>query len=130
MKTLISLIAKNCEWLKTVNENYLDLCESRIEKLESLLPSGSGINCGCKIDREKSGLKKVVINTSFHHINNGYYSGWTEHKIVITPNLSDYPDMRITGENKNQIKEYLEDVFSDCLFAEVEESEIFNKQIP
>lgn len=127
MKTLISLIAKNCEWLKTVNENYLNLCESRIDKLESLLPSGSVIDCGCKIDREKSGLKKVIINLSFHHMNNGgYYDGWTEHKIIITPNLSEYPDIKITGRNKDQIKEYLCDIFSDCLFAEVEESEIFN----
>lgn len=128
MKTLISLIAKNCEWLKTVNENYLNLCESRINKLEYLLPSGSGIDCGCKIDREKSGLKKVVINLSFHHLNeNGYYNGWTEHSIIITPSFSDYPDMKITGKDKNQIKEYLSDVFYDCLFDEVEESEIYNK---
>lgn len=127
MKTLISLIAKNCEWLKTVNENYLDLCESRINKLESLLPSGSGIDCGCKIDREKSGLKKVIINLSFHHMNNGgYYDGWTEHKIVITPNLSEYPDIKITGRNRDEIKGYLYDIFSDCLLTEVEESEIYN----
>jgi len=127
MKTLVYLIAKNCQWLKTVNDAYLSQCESRIDKLESLLPSGSGIDSGCKIDREKSGLKKVVINTSFHHLNDdGNYTGWTNHQIIITPNLSEYPDLKITGVNKNDIKDYLSDVFNDCLILEShDESTIF-----
>lgn len=117
MRPLIELIAKNCQWLKTVNDVYRDQCESRIDKLEKELPSGSGIDCGCKIDREKSGNKKVIITFDYHFMNNdGYYDGWGSFKLIVTPNLSEYPDMRIVGKDRNQIKDYLYDTFSDVLF--------------
>ena len=117
MRPLIELIAKNCQWLKTVNDAYLDQCESRIDKLEKELPSGSGIDCGCKIDREKSGNKKVIITFDYHFMNDdGYYDGWGSFKLIVTPNLSEYPDMRIMGKDRNQIKDYLYDTFSDVLF--------------
>lgn len=35
MKPLIELIAKNCEWRKTVNDAYHAQCESRLDKLEA-----------------------------------------------------------------------------------------------
>lgn len=116
MKTLIELIAKNCEWRKTVNDAYRDQCEERLDKLEKELPSGSGIDCGCKIDRENSGNIKVVISLSFHHMNeNGSYNGWTDHVLTITPTLTGNPNMKISGSNRNQIKDYLYEVFDICL---------------
>lgn len=113
MKTQIyKEIAKKCEWLKTVNEHHLAQCESNLDYLEDLLPSGSGIDSGCTIDREKSGSKKIIISFSYHHMDeNGMYCGWTDHDLIVTPNLTDGFDLRITGKNKRQIKEYLYDVF-------------------
>lgn len=115
MKTLINQIAKLCNWHKTVNDNFIDECETRIEKLQNLLPSGSGIDAGCKIDVEKSGYDKVVISFSFHHMNeNGYYMGWTDHKLIVRPSFQGI-ELRITGPDKNGIKDYLYQTFDYSL---------------
>lgn len=114
MKTkLIFDIAKNCEWHKTVNDKYMPICENNIFLCEQVLPHGSGIDAGCKIDIEKSGKNKVVINFGYHHMDeNGYYCGWTEHKAIVTPEFNENGYiLKITGTNKNQIKDYLYDTF-------------------
>lgn len=115
MKTLISEIASNCQWHKTVNDQYIDLCEDRIKKLQSMLPHGSGIDCGCKIDVDKSGDNKVIITFEYHHMNeNGYYAGWTSHKLTVRPTFSGI-DMKISGRDVDGLKEYLYDVFYHIL---------------
>jgi hypothetical protein len=43
---------------------------------------------------------------------NGYYCGWTEHNIILTPNFGSF-DMRITGKDKNGIKDYLYQLWFD-----------------
>lgn len=119
--TLISHIAKNCDWYKTVNDEFMPVCEDRLYKLGQMLPSGSGIDSGCKIDVEGSSSKKVVINFSFHHLNtDGYYDGWTDHKLIVTPRLWNNFDMKITGRDRNYIKDYLYDLFDSVLREEVE----------
>ena len=131
MKTLIQLIAKNCQWLKTVNENYRDVCESRLDKLEKELPSGSGIDCGCKLDREKSGDSKVIITFDYHYMNgDGYYDGWLSFKAVITPTLSGYQEIKITGRDKQGLKDMLFDTFSSCLLETlVDESAFYDESV-
>lgn len=120
-ESVISLIAKNCQWRKTVNEIFSSVCEDRIDKLEKMLPSGSGIDSGCKINREKSGEDKVIIEFDFHHMDdNGYYDGWTHHEIIIKPKLWNNFDFRITGRNKRMIEDYLNDVFDYALREEIE----------
>ena len=111
MKTLIQEIARNCQWHKTVNDNFIDQCEENIKKLEDFLPSGSGIDAGCKIDIENSGTKKVVITFGYHHMNeNGYYDGWTNHILTVYPTFAGI-EMEISGKDKNQVKDYLYDFF-------------------
>jgi len=115
------LIAQTCDWHKVVNDEYMGECEDRIYKLEQLLPSGSGIDAGCKIDVEKSSSDKVVINFSWHHLNeNGYYDGWTDHKLIVKPKLYGDFDLIITGRDKGYIKDYLYDLFDTMLIEEVE----------
>jgi hypothetical protein len=119
--TLIYLIAKNCQWLKTVNEPYKLMAESRIKRLESLLPSGSGIDSGCKILSSDSGKDKVKISFSFHHLNDGgFYDGWTDHILTVNPTLTGI-ELNISGKNKNDIKDYLYQVFEECLNEITEE---------
>ena len=109
---LISLIAQTCDWHKVVNDEYMGECEDRIYKLEQLLPSGSGIDAGCKIDVERSSSDKVIINFSWHHLDeNGYYDGWTDHKLIVKPKLYGDFDLKITGRDKGYIKDYLYDLF-------------------
>jgi hypothetical protein len=117
---LVEYIAKNCEWHKTVNERFIAQCEKNIENAQNILPYGSGFDNGCKIDIKKSGSDRVVITTSFHHLNDSYYTGWTEHTITVIPKLWGGFDLRISGKNQNDIKDYIHDVFSTELCVEID----------
>ena len=121
MKPIITEIAslilaiKNCE--KSGNEEWADKHETRLRVIErEFLPSGSGVDSGSKINIEASTGNRVVIETSFHHMDDGgSYDGWTEHRVIVTPDLVCGFDMRITGANRNEIKEYLGDLFRTAL---------------
>jgi len=46
---------------------------------------------------------------------NGYYCGWSDHSIIITPSLAFGFDLRITGRNVRDIKDYMAEVFEFML---------------
>jgi hypothetical protein len=47
---------------------------------------------------------------------NGYYDGWTNHKLIVKPELSESGfDLHITGPDKNFVKDYLYDLFDHIL---------------
>lgn len=78
------------------------------------LPSGSGLDNGVRFSYSKSKPNQLVFKTSFHHINeNGFYTCWTQHKIIVKPSFFQGFEVTITGRNKNGIKEYLYDLFID-----------------
>lgn len=123
-RTLIAKIASTlCAYQNCVILNNDDWKEQHLDvlmQLQKFLPSGSGVDNGTKINIEKSTNKKIVFSFEFHHLNeNGYYEGWTEHKLIVTPAF-DGIDMRITGRNKNDIKDYLYDTFDSILTQEIE----------
>ena len=92
--------------------------EMYLESLTLALPSGSGFDSGSKLD-ESSTPNKLVFSTAFHHMDEaGYYDGWTEHKVIVTPTFGGI-DVRVTGKNRNQIKEYISEVFYSLLQEEV-----------
>lgn len=96
----------NAEWIGRWTA-YLD----RIER--ECLPSGSGFDNGTTIDREKSGPDRLVLLTSFHHMNDGgYYDGWTDHVVTVTPSFFG-PIVKVGGRNRNDIKGYITDVFAE-----------------
>lgn len=110
-RTLIQDIAstivayKNCIAMNNTlwQEKHLE----HIHELQEELPSGSGIDCGTKIDIDRSNGSRVVLTCEYHHMNeSGYYDGWTEHTIYVTPSF-DGIDLHITGRNRNEIKDYL-----------------------
>jgi hypothetical protein len=110
--------AENCR--KAGNTEWLDKHEDRIEQLVKELPSGSGIDCGTKLVREKCTPHKLVFAVSFHHMNDvGMYDGWTEHVVTVTPSF-DGIDIHISGRNRNNIKDYLADTYHDALTTEIE----------
>ena len=85
------------------------------------LPSGSGFDSGSRIDRDESRPDKIVIATGFHHMNEtGYYNGWTKHHVIVTPCLKFGFSIRVTGKDKNGIKEYIADTFHAALSAHIE----------
>jgi hypothetical protein len=112
---------KRCE--ESGNTEWFKLHTEGIEKLvNEYMPSGSGIDNGTKIDLDKSHADKLIFWISYHHMNDGgYYDGWTEHTVIVTPALFGSFHIRITGRNRNNIKEYLYDVFAAALEAEIKE---------
>lgn len=99
---------------------YAATHESNLETLVSeFMPSGSGIDSGTKLDLDESLRHKgarLVFTTAFHHMNqDGYYDGWTEHKVIVTPSLQFGFDLKITGRDRNDIKEYLHEVYHHAL---------------
>ena len=96
------------------NTEWKEKHENRINELLELLPHGSGIDAGIKFDWEGSKKDKLIFTFGYHHLNEGgYYDGWTEHKLILTPSFFGGYDMKITGINRNMIKDYLYDMFSD-----------------
>jgi hypothetical protein len=100
----------NCR--KSGNTEWLEKHETSLDALESFLPSGSGINIGTKLDRDKSTSEKLVFSFSFHHMDErGGYDGWTDHVLTIRPSLQFGIDIRISGRDRNQIKDYLYETY-------------------
>lgn len=104
---------------RVVSQKNEPLKGKELKKLQDLLPSGSGIDYGSVI-LLKSTDKRIEIITSFHHLNEvGFYTQWTDHRIIITPSFEEEITIRITGKNYNSIKDYLYDVFYEALLSEV-----------
>ncbi len=102
------IASNNIEWQHKHEEKILNL-------VKNYMPSGSGVDNGTRIDFSNINPKRIVFYADFHHMNdNGYYSGWTEHTIIVTPSFDGF-DLRITGRDRNDIKEYLGDLFHHAL---------------
>jgi hypothetical protein len=111
----------NCDTSNPRNDEWFDKWTDRINELVDKLPSGSGIDCGTKIDLDATHAEKIVLGLSFHHMNDGgYYDGWTQHHIVVTPSFTGIK-LRISGPNRNDIKDYLYETYDYALTREVEQ---------
>lgn len=110
-----------CDAAQTNQPHHADNAANARERLQIMqdeLPSGSGIDCGTKIDLDESTDRKIVLTLSYHHMNDGgMYDGWTDHKIVLTPGFCCFA-IKITGRDRNSIKEYLADTYMHALNAE------------
>ena len=109
---------ENCR--KAGNAGWLTKHEERLEELVSLLPSGSGIDNGTKLDIDSCKPGKLVFTLGYHHMNDvGMYDGWTEHVLTVTPSF-DGIELRFSGRNRNDIKDYLHDTYYFALTQEIE----------
>ncbi len=111
---------ENCEQSPR-NVEWANRHDDRLHSIAyDCLPSGSGIDCGTKID-DTSRPDRIVLTFSYHHMNeNGMYDGWTEHKAIITPSLLSDFDIRITGRDRNMFKDYLYETFDYVLRLDCE----------
>lgn len=99
----------NVEWFEKHTEHIRQL-------IRDFMPSGSGWDHGTTLDLENSHADKLVFYGQFHHMDqNGFYDGWTDHTVTVTPSLASRFHIRISGRNRNDIKEYLTDTFSFAL---------------
>lgn len=90
------------------------------EQIKNALPSGSGFDDKIRVDYKNSKPDKIVLIANFHHMDdNGYYDGWSYHNIIITPSLSWSFNLRITGQNRRDIKSYIADCAHHFLNEEV-----------
>lgn len=108
---------KNCE--KSGNVEWREKWADRLDSLVSELPSGGGFDAGTTLDEDKSGPTRLVFQTSFHHMNDGgMYDGWTEHTVTVVPTFTGL-DVKVSGANRNDIKDYIAEVFVSLLSSPV-----------
>jgi len=107
-----------------VNDFGLDIHEKKIEDIEALLPSGSGINTGTKVDIDRSTGQKLILFGSYDVMaESGMYTGVIDFEVIVKPDLMFDFDIRISGKfGKHQdIKEYLDEVYYDALRMEYDQ---------
>lgn len=105
----------NAEWRERHAERAIELTRKH-------MPSGSGIDNGTLLVLGESNGERLTFTCGFHHMSpDGFYLGWTAHKVTVRASLRDAIDIRISGPDRNGIKDYLYDVFDSALRQEVEQ---------
>jgi hypothetical protein len=120
-REIASLVAaiENCQksgntiWEHNHRDRLVSICRE-------CLPSGSGFDSGTAFDMLNSTPEKLVFRTSFHRMDeNGCYDGWTEHNVIIRPSLAHEINVTVSGRDRNDIKDYIGQMFYESLTAEV-----------
>ena len=120
-RRLAGLLMARSNSIRVDNSEWEERHTSEIDRLiKAHMPSGSGIDTGTTIDLESSTPDRLVFVAGFHHMDqHGSYSGWTDHKIIVTPSLASEFDVRVTGRDRNEIKNYLAETYAIALCVEV-----------
>lgn len=122
-EAIASLVVARENCIKSNNTLWQERHEAILEHIaKNRLLSGSGIDCGTKINLDASNARKFVLTFSFHHMNESGYDGWTEHTLVVTPGWTG-PELRITGPDRNDIKDYLYQTYDYVLRQEITREE-------
>ncbi len=111
----------NAEWLQKHSDNILSA-------VHYLMPSGSGIDGGTILDLISQSPNRLVFYCSFHHMDEGGYDGWTDHTIIVTPDLAHGFDLRVTGRDRNEIKDYLAEVYHAALSQDVSADDYYQRE--
>lgn len=113
---------------ETNNEKWMNYFEEKIKEIaEKYLPNGSGIDNGNYINIEESDENKIVIESSYHKMTNGFYDGWIEYSVVVTPDLLNEIVFEFIEHNGNELekdyglKDYLYIAYYSALMDEYEE---------
>jgi hypothetical protein len=121
MKTVATRLSElkqqisNC--IDSGNLTWQYRAEGEFDQLLREAPSGSGFDSGTVLELATDNT--LIFQTSFHHMNdNGMYIGWTHHRVVVKAVFGGI-SLRVTGENKRDIKEYIGEVFWEWLNREV-----------
>jgi hypothetical protein len=119
---LASLVAARANCAKSGNAEWFAKHTSRAESIvNDFLPSGSGWDNGTTIDLERSTSNRLVFTGSYHHMDeSGGYDGWTDHTVTVVPDLCSGFTLTISGRNRNDIKDYLADLFIGAFSDQIE----------
>ncbi len=118
LASVASVIATTCEALRnceaTPDHPWTSRWASLLDAIEAnLLPSGGGFDRGTQIDREATNARRISLRVDFHHtsqLDTGFYSGWTSHRVTISPTFSGC-EISVSGSDLNQVREHIVDVF-------------------
>jgi hypothetical protein len=112
---------ENCRSARNPNPEWEMRHARRLRVLvDNYLPSGCGWDCGTKLDTDKSTPTRLVFYGEFHHMDDtGSYDGWTQHTITVHPAF-DGVLLTISGQNRNDIKEYLHELFYNALMLRID----------
>jgi hypothetical protein len=74
---------------------------------------------GSTADRKSTTISQegvaIVLQLEFYHMGDvDCYDGWTSHIIRVSPTFDGF-EIKISGKNRNNIKEYLADTYYYCL---------------
>lgn len=99
----------NC--VKNANDEWVTRWHERLARLVELIPHGSGIDRG---PRTWSGVEikpdAIRFEVGYHHMNEGgFYDGWTDHTVTVRPAF-DGVDVRISGRDRNDVKDHINEV--------------------
>jgi hypothetical protein len=96
-----------------------------IDRILESAPSGSGIDSGTGLSDGSS--ERLVLTCSFHHMDpeSGMYDGWTDHVIRVRGGLASRLTISISGRDRNGVKEYLHEVYSDWLVSNVDTRDLY-----
>jgi len=87
-----------------------------IKKIMDNAPTGAGIET---LNLIHASGKCIEFWCSYHHMNhNGYYDDHSGHCVTVKPDLQFDISIRVNGRNRNDIKDYLGDVFQEWLMME------------
>ena len=104
---------RNCQKSDIINEEWEDRHLESIDSIMESSPSGSGIDCGTELLLGDCTQNKLVFLVEYHHMNeNGMYDGWTSHHVTVKPSLQFGFDLKISGRNRDGIKDYLYEIYS------------------
>ena len=108
------------------NNDWLARHEETIEELvKEHMPSGSGFDSGTRFVFISSQPEKLVFSSAYHHMNeNGYYDGWSEFDIIVTPSLTSGFDVRLRSKGPfprkyADTKDYILETFQEILDKEL-----------
>ncbi len=108
---------ENCR--KSGNTEWLEKHRRTVKAIAvNFLPRGSGFDAGTGVDDVNSTNRRLLFTTSFHHMDESGYTGWSEHKVIAHATFNG-PEINVTGSNRNGIKDYVAEVFSAALAEEV-----------
>ena len=123
MQRIASAVEARARCARSDNKEWFERWTERLEEMAGFLPSGSGFDCGTKIDWDASRHDKVVFHTSFHHMDEGGgYDGWTEHTVTARPAFDGFV-LTVGGRDRNGIKEYIGEMFHNDLSQRIEVTE-------
>ncbi len=125
--TRVQALACALHWRDDANPMYIDTAESVVAELMALAPSGSGFDSGTHLQEWRAKPERIILRTEFHHMDDhGCYSQWSNHTAIITPSFDGF-EMRITGRDYRDIKDYIAEVFDGWLNEPVDWHETVDK---